>query len=92
MDNIKMILEGLLFICGDEGLSLEMAANALNIDIETCEKEFDELQVYYTNDDRGMEIVRYNNTYKFLSKACIETYAKNLFKQTIIFLLNLFKF
>ena len=23
-----------------------------------------------------------NNTYKFLSKACIETYAKNLFKQT----------
>ena len=82
MDNIKMILEGLLFICGDEGLSLEMAANALNIDIETCEKEFDELQVYYTNDDRGMKIVRYNNTYKFLSKACIETYAKNLFKQT----------
>lgn len=82
MDNIKMILEGLLFICGDEGLSLKMAANALNIDIETCEKEFDELQVYYTNDDRGMEIVRYNNTYKFLSKASIETYAKNLFKQT----------
>lgn len=82
MDNIKTILEGLLFICGDEGLELEMAANALNINIEECEKEFDELQKYYTNDDRGIEIVRYNNTYKFLSKANIESYAKNLFKQS----------
>ena len=56
MDNIKMILEGLLFICGDEGLSLEMAANALNIDIETCEKEFDELQRDVHAIDVGVEI------------------------------------
>lgn len=73
------ILEGLLFICGDEGLSLQNASAILEISCEECAKYFDELQAYYSQDDRGIEIERYNDNYKFISKARIHPYAKKLF-------------
>ena len=40
----------------------------------------DELQKYYTNDDRGFEIERFGDTYRFLSKAFVHDYAKKLFQ------------
>lgn len=76
------ILEGLLFIVGDEGISLEQASEVLGISKERVEKVFEELQKHYSNDQRGFEIAYYGGLYKFLSKAIVHPYAERLFQTT----------
>lgn len=80
--HMASILEGLLFLTGDEGITLEQAANALETEVEYVEKLFDYLQKYYLQDDRGIEIARYGLTYRFLSKASVHEAAKRLFQIT----------
>lgn len=75
----RAILEGLLFITGDEGLNVKSAADAMNISCKEAEELFDELQEYYTGEERGFEIERYGETYRFLSKACVHEAARRLF-------------
>ena len=72
-------LEGLLFLTGDEGITLEQAVNALGTDEETTKELFDELQKYYLDDSRGIEIAHFGETWRFLSKATVHPYAKRLF-------------
>lgn len=76
----KAILEGLLFIVGDDGISLEQASSALGIDEEKTAVLFDELMQDYLNDHHGIEIANYGGTYRFLSKAFVHPYAKTLFQ------------
>lgn len=72
-------LEGLLFLSGDEGISLKQAADALGTDEDYTLHLFDELQKYYLNDSRGIEIAHFGETWRFLSKASVHEYAKRLF-------------
>lgn len=72
-------LEGLLFLTGDDGLTLEQAMNALGTDEKTTLELFDELQKYYLDDARGIEIAHFGETWRFLSKASVHEYAKRLF-------------
>ena len=74
------ILEGLLFLTGDEGISLEQAADTMGITEERAEYLFDLLQKFYLNEDRGIEIARFGGKYKFLSKAFVHEYAEKLFQ------------
>jgi segregation and condensation protein B len=76
----KAILEGLLFLTGDEGLTIEQAAKTMDLKKSEVESLFDELQEYYTSDERGFEIERYGETYRFLSKAIVHDAAKKLFQ------------
>ncbi|MBQ9328059.1 MAG: SMC-Scp complex subunit ScpB [Solobacterium sp.] len=76
----KAILEGLLFIVGDEGVTAEQAAQALDITPELAAEYFDDLMKEYTDDRRGIEIANYAGTYRFLSKAVVFDYAKKLFQ------------
>jgi segregation and condensation protein B len=78
--HMAAVLEGLLFITGDEGISFDQAMEALGTDKEYTEKLFSYLQKYYTNEDRGIEIARFGNIYKFLSKAFVHEYAMKLFQ------------
>ena len=78
----KAVLEGLLFITGDEGVTAEQAATALDITPELAAEYFDELMEEYTDDNRGIEIANYAGTYRFLSKAVVFDYAKRLFQIT----------
>lgn len=73
------ILEGLLFLTGDEGLTVEQASLAMEIKEEEIVTLFDELQKYYVSDERGFEIERFGKTYRFLSKAIVHPTAKKLF-------------
>lgn len=73
------ILEGLLFLCGDEGLTSQQASQAMNVTKDEVERLFDCLQKYYTDDARGFEIVKYGETYRFLSKAFVHEAASKLF-------------
>ena len=76
----KAVLEGLLFVVGDEGITAEQAATALDITPELAAEYFDDLMKDYTNDDRGIEIASYGGVYRFLSKAFVHEYAKRLFQ------------
>lgn len=74
------ILEGLLFLVGDDGLTVEKASDAMEISKKEVEDLFDQLMKYYTGEERGFEIARYGNTYRFLSKAVVHDAAKRLFQ------------
>lgn len=77
--NKTAILEGLLYIVGDEGLSEVQAADCMEITQEEAEELFLELQRFYSSEERGLEIVHYGECYKFVSKAEVHEYAQRLF-------------
>lgn len=79
-ERMLAILEGLLFLCGDDGLSIEQAAAAMDATEEYVAELFDELQKYYLQESRGIEIARFGEKYRFLSKAAIHDAAKKLFQ------------
>ena len=76
----EAILEGLLFIVGDEGLTVQQAARSLEIPEERVKQLMDDLQVKYLDDKYGIEIANYGGIYRFLSKAVVHPYAKKLFQ------------
>lgn len=76
---LKAILEGLLFLVGDDGLTVEQASKSMDISTKKAEQLFDELQKDYVDDSRGFEIERYGSRYRFLSKAFVHEAAKKLF-------------
>lgn len=82
--NISKIIEGLLFICGDEGLRIEQLEEILEQDRSEILSALKQLIEYYELDDRGIEIVDYGGVYKFLSKDVVCEYAQKLFASTKI--------
>lgn len=78
-EQAEAVLEGLLYIVGDEGLSLDQAAQALDISRERCEALLDDMMQKYLKPNHGIELTRYGDTYHFLSKAGIHDYAARLF-------------
>lgn len=79
-ERMLAILEGLLFLCGDDGLSIKQAAASIDATEEYVAELFDELQKYYLQESRGIEIARFGEKYRFLSKAAIHDAAKKLFQ------------
>lgn len=79
-ERMLAILEGLLFLCGDDGLSIEQAAASIDATELYVAELFDELQKYYLQESRGIEIARFGEKYRFLSKAAIHDAAKKLFQ------------
>ena len=79
-ERMLAILEGLLFLCGDDGLSVEQAAASMDATEEYVAELFDDLQKYYLQESRGIEIARFGEKYRFLSKAAIHDAAKKLFQ------------
>ena len=76
---LKAILEGLLFLVGDDGLTVEQASKSMDISTKKAEQLFDVLQKDNVDDSRGFEIERYGSRYRFLSKAFVHEAAKKLF-------------
>ena len=79
-ERMLAILEGLLFLCGDDGLSIEQAVASMDATEEYVAELFDDLQKYYLQESRGIEIARFGEKYRFLSKASIHDAAKKLFQ------------
>lgn len=74
------VLEGLLFIVGDDGLTLEQAAAVLELPEEKIREYMVNLQLRYQDDAHGMEIVDYGGIWRFISKASVRSYAEKLFQ------------
>ncbi|MGX8834207.1 SMC-Scp complex subunit ScpB [Amedibacillus sp. YH-ame6] len=84
MHKLKSVLEGLLFLSGDEGLSKEQILGCMDEDeqVEHIEETLDELMKDYLEDCHGIELVRFGGIYKFVSKECVHEYAERLFSST----------
>jgi segregation and condensation protein B len=67
--NLKAVLEGLLFVVGDDGLTLEQIMNIMEIDEEEAKEVLMSLRSEYENNDRGLRINFLGNTFKLTTKA-----------------------
>ena len=77
--NIEAIVEGLLYMVGDDGLKVEQLASVIDKSIEDSEAILNSIQSKYTNENFGIELVNYGNTYKFITKQEVAPYIQALF-------------
>lgn len=75
--NLKSVLEGLLFVSGDEGLTEKQISDVLDISLEQVSKLIDELNSDCNN--RGITIKKYGSKVKFITKPEHAEYYKKLF-------------
>jgi segregation and condensation protein B len=64
----KAVLEGLLFVVGEEGLTLEQIEDVLDIDEETSKSLIMELKKDYEDESRGLRIDFLGNRFKLTTK------------------------
>jgi segregation and condensation protein B len=68
MNKYVGILEGLLFVIGDEGLTLEQIEDILEIDEETAKEIVRLLRSRYESDDYGIQLSFLGNAFKLTTK------------------------
>ena len=64
----KAILEGLLFVVGEDGLTSEQIQDVLEIDSEEAKKLILELKEDYQKEDRGLRVDFLGNRFKLTTK------------------------
>lgn len=80
MDNMQGVIEGLLFIAGDEGIAPDKLAEALSTDRQALDPVLEKMRRMYQEDaGRGIELVCYAGRWKLVSKEAVGEYAKKLF-------------
>lgn len=77
--NIEAIVEGLLYMVGDDGIKVEQLASVIDKSIEDSEAILNSIQSKYTNENFGIELVNYGKTYKFITKQEVAPYIQALF-------------
>lgn len=64
----KAVLEGLLFVVGEDGLTIEQIEDVLNIDEESTKNLIRELKHDYEDESRGLRIDFLGNRFKITTK------------------------
>ncbi len=80
--NKKPILEGLLYIVGDEGISLNELLEILDITKEELNNVIISLSKDYENSDRGLTLECYGNKIKMVTKKEYADYYQKLFNSS----------
>lgn len=75
---MKAILEGLLYVQGDLGLTIEQVMDILNISSDEAKKIVYELKNFYESSDRGLRINFLGNTFKLTTKEEHKEYYQKL--------------
>lgn len=73
------IIEGLIFLSGDEGCTLDQLCKSTNMMDKDILDLIDEIVDEYLKDYHGFECVNFGGRYKFISKQKIHEAAENLF-------------
>lgn len=76
--NYKGLIEGLLFVVGDEGLTLIDLCNIIGINDELALSSLNDLISDYENSDRGIRIELFGERYKLVTKKEYKDYLKKL--------------
>ena len=77
---MKAVIEGLLFLSGEDGLSLDEISKLIELDNEETKKIIKELYKDYENSDRGIQIEFLGNSFKLTTKQEHKNYYKKLTK------------
>lgn len=77
-DNKLAALEGLLFVVGDDGLSINQMMEILEIDHDEAVNLINELKMEYENINRGIRIHFLGNTFKLTTKSEHQKYYQKL--------------
>lgn len=76
--NLEAVLEGMLFIAGEDGLSYRQISNILEIDETNIDIIIDKLKKTYDCDNRGINIESLGNKFKLVTKKQYHDYYKKL--------------
>jgi len=76
--NLKAVLEGLLFLVGDEGISLNKIVDILDVPGDEIKKIILELNNDYKKADRGVMLSVLGNKFKLITKKEHKDYYKKL--------------
>lgn len=76
--NLVAVLEGLLFVVGEDGLSMEQAMQILQIDQKTLVSLLQKLQDSYVQEDRGIRLCALGNHLKLTTKKEHKVYYEKL--------------
>lgn len=81
MDRLQAVMEGLLFLSGDEGITVEQFAACMEeeTDGKTIEALLEQITQRYQEESYGIELVHFGGRYKFVSKESVYPYAQRLF-------------
>lgn len=66
--NLIGVLEGILFVVGDEGVTLDEISGILEIDKDDVKKILLELKEKYESEDRGLRIRYFGDAFKLTTK------------------------
>ena len=75
---MKGIIEGLLYVQGELGLTIEQVSDVLEIDNEEAKRLILELKQDYIDEDRGLRINYLGNSFKLTTKEEHKEYFKKL--------------
>ncbi len=76
--NKEGILEGLLFVTGDDGLTLKQISELLDEDIDTCKEILLSLKQSYEAENRGIRISYLGDAFKLTTKKEHKDYYQKL--------------
>lgn len=79
---LKAVIEGIIFVFGEEGVSLKQLSDALSIEEEHIKGLLDEMLLTYQDEHQGFELVSTNEVFKFISKADIHDYVQRIISLT----------
>ena len=77
--NIEAIVEGLLYVVGEDGVRVEQLAMVIEKSLEDTRTILENIQRKYAEEIYGIELVGYGSVYKFISKSAVYPYVQTLF-------------
>lgn len=66
---LKALIEGILFVFGEEGVTLQQFSDALVMETESIKAVLEEMREQYLKESYGFELVTIQDRYKLISKA-----------------------
>ena len=75
---MKSVLEGLIFVSGDEGITKEQVASILEISLDNVDNILKELMSDYESNNRGMQIKVFGNVIKMTTREEHKEYYQKL--------------
>lgn len=76
--NLEAVLEGLLFVVGDDGLTMQQIKDIMSLNDDEAKELIMSLKEKYEEDDRGIRINFLGNTFKLTTKKEHKEYYQKL--------------
>lgn len=86
--NLKAVVEGILFVVGDEGITLKELCDCLEVKEDEVKEILSSLRKDYESSERGLRISFLGNTFKLTTKSEHKEYYEKLLNENHTFSLT----